>query len=130
MRRGGRFHRRCPAVSLATRLDLDADLIAKNVSVIGQSGQARRDALIHDFEARDIALVCFEPRRDRFWRRVVRRMIERRWAPSVFTEGNPLKDASIISRPAGVMVRGKWFPRAELDSELEKLARRFSARLG
>lgn len=38
---------------------------------------------------------------------------------------NPLKDVSNISRPAGVMVRGRWYSRAELMSELEKLARQF-----
>lgn len=48
-----------------------------------------------------------------------------RRADLILLEGNPLEDVSTISRPAGVMVRGKWFSRAELNSELEKLAGRF-----
>jgi imidazolonepropionase-like amidohydrolase len=48
-----------------------------------------------------------------------------RRADLLLLDGNPLEDVSNISKPAGVMVRGKWYSRAELMSELEKLARQF-----
>lgn len=47
-----------------------------------------------------------------------------RRADLLLLDGNPLEDVSNISKPAGVMVRGRWYSRAELMSELEKLARR------
>lgn len=48
-----------------------------------------------------------------------------RRADLILLEDNPLKDVSTISKPAGVMVRGKWHSQAELTGELEKLAKRF-----
>jgi imidazolonepropionase-like amidohydrolase len=48
-----------------------------------------------------------------------------RRADLILLEGNPLEDVSNISNPAGVMVRGTWYSRAELMSELEKQAERF-----
>jgi imidazolonepropionase-like amidohydrolase len=51
-----------------------------------------------------------------------------RRADLILLEGNPLEDVSIVGRPAGVMVRGKWYSRAELNSELEQLATRFRAK--
>lgn len=47
-------------------------------------------------------------------------------ADLILLDANPLQDVSIISRPRGVMVRGKWYLRAELESALEKLAERFT----
>ena len=47
-------------------------------------------------------------------------------ADLVLLGANPLDDLSILSRPAGVMVRGRWFPRASLDSALERLADRYA----
>ena len=44
-----------------------------------------------------------------------------RRADLLLVDGNPLKDVSVLSRPAGVMVRGRWLPRQELDAMLEKL---------
>lgn len=40
-------------------------------------------------------------------------------ADLVLVEGNPLEDISRLSDPAGVMVRGRWLPRAELRRMLE-----------
>jgi hypothetical protein len=38
-------------------------------------------------------------------------------------DSNPLLDLSTVRRPRGVMVRGRWLPREELDRLLERLAR-------
>ena len=46
-------------------------------------------------------------------------------ADLILVEGNPLEDVLNVDKRAGVMVRGKWYSRAELQSELEKLANRF-----
>lgn len=40
-------------------------------------------------------------------------------ADLVLTEGNPMEDISRISRPAGVMVRGRWLPQSELQRMLD-----------
>ena len=40
-------------------------------------------------------------------------------ADLLLVEGNPLKDIATLSRPAGVMVRGRWFPQAELRRALD-----------
>jgi imidazolonepropionase-like amidohydrolase len=48
-----------------------------------------------------------------------------RRADLIMLDGNPLEDVSTISKPAGVMVRGKWHAQPELANELEKLAKRF-----
>ena len=50
-----------------------------------------------------------------------------RRADLILLEDNPLEDVSTISKPAGVMMPGKWHSRAELMSELAKLAQRFRA---
>jgi imidazolonepropionase-like amidohydrolase len=42
-------------------------------------------------------------------------------ADLVLVEGNPLEDVSRMSDPAGVMVRGRWLPRAELRRMLEEV---------
>ncbi len=46
-------------------------------------------------------------------------------ADLILVEGNPLEDVSNVDKRVGVMVRGKWYPQAELQSQLEKLANRF-----
>lgn len=48
-----------------------------------------------------------------------------RRADLILLQGNPLKDVSTISKPVGIMIRGKWYSEAELASELEKLVKRF-----
>jgi len=45
-----------------------------------------------------------------------------RRADLILVEGNPLKDVANVSRRAGVMIRGKWLPQADLTAMLEKLA--------
>ena len=44
-----------------------------------------------------------------------------RRADLLLVDGYPLKDIAVLSRPAGVMVRGRWLPRQELDAMLQKL---------
>lgn len=48
-----------------------------------------------------------------------------RRADLILVEGNPLEDVSNVNKAVGVMVRGNWFSRTELMSELEKLAKQF-----
>ena len=45
-----------------------------------------------------------------------------READLVLLEANPLEDIDSASRIAGVMLRGRWLPRAELDERLRQLA--------
>lgn len=45
-------------------------------------------------------------------------------ADLLLVEANPLEDVRAVRRLAGVMARGRWVPRAELDERLEALARR------
>ena len=45
-------------------------------------------------------------------------------ADLILLDANPLQDARNIRQRAGVMVRGRWFPAAELDTGLEEMARR------
>jgi hypothetical protein len=44
-----------------------------------------------------------------------------RRADLLLVDGNPLENVAVLSRPAGVMVRGRWLPRQELDAMLAKL---------
>ena len=46
-------------------------------------------------------------------------------ADLILVEENPLEDVSNVGKRAGVMVRGKWYSQAELQSELDKLANQF-----
>ena len=48
-------------------------------------------------------------------------------ADLVLLEGNPLTDISNTERSAGVMVGGRWMPKAELDQLLGEIAPRFQA---
>jgi imidazolonepropionase-like amidohydrolase len=43
-------------------------------------------------------------------------------ADLVLVEGNPLEDVKNASRPAGVMIRGKFFAREDIDRRLEAIA--------
>lgn len=46
-------------------------------------------------------------------------------ADLLLLDANPLVDVANLTTRAGVMVRGKWFPRAELDSMLEQVAKSY-----
>ena len=43
-------------------------------------------------------------------------------ADLVLLEANPLDDAANVAKRAGVMVRGRWLPEAEIQAKLEDLA--------
>ncbi|MCI0663950.1 MAG: amidohydrolase family protein [Acidobacteria bacterium] len=43
-------------------------------------------------------------------------------ADLILVEGNPLKDVTLIARPAGVMVRGEWLPQSEIRKRLDEIA--------
>ena len=47
-------------------------------------------------------------------------------ADLVLLDSNPLDDLGVLARPAGVMVRGRWLPRASLDSALARLANQYA----
>jgi len=46
-------------------------------------------------------------------------------ADFILAAGNPLENVSALARPEGVMVRGRWLDRAELDRGLEAIAARY-----
>ena len=48
-------------------------------------------------------------------------------ADLILLDANPLTDARNVSKRAGVMVRGRWLPAAELDRMLAEMAARHSA---
>jgi imidazolonepropionase-like amidohydrolase len=45
-------------------------------------------------------------------------------ADFILARGNPLDDVAALARPEGVMVRGRWLDRAELDRRLAEIAAR------
>ncbi|MGZ8868978.1 MAG: amidohydrolase family protein [Thermoanaerobaculia bacterium] len=45
-------------------------------------------------------------------------------ADLILLEANPLDDIANVSKIAGVMVNGRWFPREEIDARLAKIAAR------
>lgn len=45
-------------------------------------------------------------------------------ADLILVRDNPLNDVRRLARPDGVMVRGRWFDRSELDAKLEEIAQR------
>ena len=49
------------------------------------------------------------------------------WADLVLLDGNPLQSLDNITRRAGVMVRGRWVPSAEIDAGLASLAAKYAA---
>jgi imidazolonepropionase-like amidohydrolase len=47
-------------------------------------------------------------------------------ADLVLLRANPLEDVDNAREPAGVMLRGRWLSRAELDQGLEQIAARYA----
>ncbi len=47
-------------------------------------------------------------------------------ADLILTAANPLEDLGTLARPEGVMVRGRWVSRAELDTGLARLAEKYA----
>ncbi len=45
-------------------------------------------------------------------------------ADLILVEGNPVDDVSRLRRPSGVMVRGRWLDRVELERRLESVGAR------
>jgi imidazolonepropionase-like amidohydrolase len=43
-------------------------------------------------------------------------------ADLILVDGNPLEDLKTLSKPAGVVVRGRYLPRGEIDEKLETIA--------
>jgi imidazolonepropionase-like amidohydrolase len=43
-------------------------------------------------------------------------------ADLILVTGNPLEDVDVVASPAGVMVRGRWLPRDEIDRRLDEIA--------
>lgn len=50
-----------------------------------------------------------------------------KWADLILLEANPLTDIANSARLAGVMVRGHWMPRSEIDTRLSEIAARYTA---
>jgi imidazolonepropionase-like amidohydrolase len=49
------------------------------------------------------------------------------WADVVLLDANPLQSLDNVTRRAGVMVRGRWVPKSEIDTGLAALAARYAA---
>jgi imidazolonepropionase-like amidohydrolase len=49
-------------------------------------------------------------------------------ADLLLLDANPLQDIVNLERQAGVVVRGRWYPQAQIDSMLEELARIYESR--
>jgi imidazolonepropionase-like amidohydrolase len=49
-------------------------------------------------------------------------------ADLILVHGNPLKDVANIAKNAGVMVRGRWMPEAEIRGKLDEIAASLQAR--
>jgi imidazolonepropionase-like amidohydrolase len=49
-------------------------------------------------------------------------------ADLILVQGNPLKDVANIAKSAGVMVRGRWMPEAEIRGKLDEIAASLQAR--
>jgi hypothetical protein len=49
------------------------------------------------------------------------------WADLVLLDANPLQSLGNITKRAGVMVRGRWVPAAEIDAGLASLAAKYAA---
>jgi imidazolonepropionase-like amidohydrolase len=45
-------------------------------------------------------------------------------ADLILLDANPLTDIGTVAKRAGVMVRGRWLPKAEIDRRLEEIARK------
>lgn len=48
-------------------------------------------------------------------------------ADLILVEGNPLEDIRNVHRQAGVMVRGRWLPKQEIDRRLEEIAQKWAS---
>lgn len=46
-------------------------------------------------------------------------------ADLIVVDGNPLEDLANIERQTGVMVRGRWLPRSEIQTRLDQIASRY-----
>jgi cytosine/adenosine deaminase-related metal-dependent hydrolase len=46
-------------------------------------------------------------------------------ADLMLVSGNPLEDVTVLARPEGVMVRGRWLDRAEIDRGLAEISARY-----
>ncbi len=51
-------------------------------------------------------------------------------ADLLLLEGNPLEDIRNVHRQAGVMIRGQWLPKAEIDRRLAEIAARAGGQAG
>lgn len=49
------------------------------------------------------------------------------WADLVLLDGNPLQTLDNVAKRSGVMVRGRWVPKSEIDAGLKALAARYAA---
>jgi hypothetical protein len=45
-------------------------------------------------------------------------------ADLILVDDNPLQNLASIGRQSGVMVRGRWLPRLEIQARLDEIARR------
>ena len=49
------------------------------------------------------------------------------WADLVLLDANPLQSLDNVTKRDGVMVRGRWVPKSEIDAGLEALAKRYAS---
>jgi imidazolonepropionase-like amidohydrolase len=49
-------------------------------------------------------------------------------ADLILLDANPLENIGNMDRRAGVMVNGRWLPKAEIDRKLEEIAARWGQR--
>jgi imidazolonepropionase-like amidohydrolase len=49
------------------------------------------------------------------------------WADLVLLDANPLQSLDNVTKRSGVMVRGRWVPKSEIDAGLDALAKRYAA---
>ena len=49
------------------------------------------------------------------------------WADLVLLDGNPLQSLDNVTKREGVMVRGRWVPKSEIDAGLDALAKRYAS---
>jgi amidohydrolase family protein len=49
------------------------------------------------------------------------------WADLVLLDANPLQSLDNVTKRSGVMVRGRWVPKSEIDAGLDALAKKYAA---
>jgi imidazolonepropionase-like amidohydrolase len=49
------------------------------------------------------------------------------WADLVLLDANPLRSLDNVTKRVGVMVRGRWVPKSEIDTGLQALAAKYAA---